>query len=63
MADLLNLLHVPDASVTCAMVGADGLVGEIVCTGDDLVSMIDGYWTVHGLMADRLMRGVPADAI
>lgn len=57
VADLLNLLHVPDASVTCAMVGADGLVGEIVCTCDDLVPMIDGYWTVLALMADRLVRG------
>jgi isopentenyldiphosphate isomerase len=55
--DLLNLLHTPNGSVTCATVGAHGLVGEIVCTSGDLVPMIDGYWSVLALMADRLVRG------
>ena len=57
VGDLLNLLHKPDASVTCATVGKNSLVREIAYTSDDLVPMVDGYWSVLALMADRLVRG------
>lgn len=55
--DLLVVLRVPDAVVPCTEIGTAGVARATTCTRGDLVTPLDGYWTVLAVMADRFAKG------
>jgi 8-oxo-dGTP pyrophosphatase MutT (NUDIX family) len=57
VAELLTILDDDKAAVAAREVGIDRVVRPITCRAADLVTPVDGYWTVIAIIAERYAAG------